>query len=158
MAGGLASHRIPACNKEKSLRPRESLSEAQVAHVHGQSKGQGPVEQWGISGASWLFGKGIWLSACDQTTLGLGMSCLHRCRSDFRSHQKEQRATAMAPSRWSLVARVQGPLQCDLLQPYEEHRGHASSARPLEDSTGEGIVFVPSSSSPSPCPSPDNIL
>lgn len=33
------------------------------------------------------------------------------------------------------------PTQCDLLQPYEEHGGHAGSARPLEDSTGEGIVF-----------------
>lgn len=51
-----------------------------------REKGKDPLS----SGAPWLFGKGVWLSAYNQTTLGLVMSCLHRCRSDFQSHQKER--------------------------------------------------------------------
>lgn len=72
-------------------------------------KGKDPLS----SGASWLFGKGVWLSAYNQTTLGLVMSCLHRCRSDFRRHQKERGGGGVGDNGFfQMVFSCKGPGPC----------------------------------------------
>lgn len=85
VAGDLASHGTPAI-KRRASSPESLFLKLRWPMFMDRVKGKDPLS----SGASWLFGKGVWLSAYNQTTLGLVMSCLHRCRSDFQSHQKER--------------------------------------------------------------------